>query len=197
MVEKSSLHKGFTAQLLLFLLLITTTGCSNNQHQQSANPLDKAAAFVRGGDLYARASLKHEFSKKIIDTLLHGEPIQASYHFTFFRNQNYLPDLPLAKVSIIRRIRLHLITRKYEMHDLTTNKINYTPDSEEAIRFLGNPKFVLLGKNANLKSESNYWLNVKFEIDSHGMSPVFRTLKRLLTLNQATDYQLSVDYIKP
>jgi hypothetical protein len=195
MVLNFSLYRSIAFGLMFSGLLITA-GCSQDPKKKNPNPIATASAFLQGDDLYARASLQPIFSKAVLATLLHGEPIQVTYHFSFFRRQQYLPDLPLAKVSISKSMRLRLVTQRYEMHDLSTNKINYTPDSEEAIRFFSNPRFVLLGKNANLKKESSYWLRVAFKIDHQGMSPLFRTLKQWLTIDQAMDYYYDVDLLK-
>jgi hypothetical protein len=178
----------------LFCLILLTTGCSSESQPQVVNPIAKASAFLQGGDLYARAGLNPEFSKHIISALHHGEPMQATYHFSFYRHQEYLPDLPLAKVTIKRRLRLRLVTERYEMHDLNSDQIHYTEDKDKAISFFSNPRFVLLGKNAHLKKEHSYWLNIDFEIDHKGMSPMFRTLKQWLTFDRGRDYKFSVDF---
>ncbi|MBF0444060.1 MAG: DUF4390 domain-containing protein [Magnetococcales bacterium] len=193
MVLNFSRYRCIAFGLMLSGLLLTS-GCSQEPKKKAPNPIATASAFLQGDDLYARASLQPFFSKAVLATLLHGEPIQVTYHFSFFRRQQYLPDLPLAKVSISKSLRLRLVTQRYEMHDLSTNKIHYTPDTEEAIRFFSNPRFVLLGKNANLKKESGYWLRVAFKIDHQGMSPLFRTLKQWLTIDQAMDYQYDVEF---
>ena len=178
----------------LLLILTLVTGCGDGSQSTATNPIAKASAFLQGGDLYARTSLNQEFSKKVILALQHGEPMQATYRFSFFRRQEHLPDLPLAKVTIKKRLRLRLVTQKYEMHDLSNGQIHYTQYEEEAISFFGNPRFVLLGKEAHFKKEFRYWLKVEFETDHQGMSPMFRTLKRWLTLDQTIDHQISVDF---
>ncbi|MBF0195686.1 MAG: DUF4390 domain-containing protein [Magnetococcales bacterium] len=195
MVLNFSRHRNIAFWLLLTSFFMTA-GCSQDPKTNNPNPIASASAFLQGDDLYARASLQPAFSKAILETLLHGEPIRVTYHFSFFRRQQYLPDLPLAKVSFSKSLRLRLVTQRYEMHDLSTNKIHYTPYSEDAIRFFSNPRFVLLGKNANLKKESSYWLRVAFKIDHQGMSPLFRTLKQWLTIDQAMDYHYDVDFVK-
>ncbi len=185
---------GLWSALLIFCLALFITACENQPPQQIVNPIAKASAFIQRGDLYARASLNQEFSRHIISALHHGEPMPATYHFSFYRHQEFLPDLPLTKVTIKRRLRLRLVTERYEMHDLDSDQIHYTPDVDKAISFFSNPRFVLLGKEVNLKPEYRYWLHVEFEIDHKGMSPMFRTLKHWLTLDKNTDYQLSVDF---
>ncbi|MBF0379944.1 MAG: DUF4390 domain-containing protein [Magnetococcales bacterium] len=196
MVGNSSQFRNITIGFMLCLLLLTV-GCSQEPKKKSTNPIATASAFLQGGDLYARANLHPKFSQAVLTALLHGEPIQVTYHFSFFRRQQYLPDLPLAKVALSKSLRLRLVTQRYEMHDLSTNKIHYTPYPDDAIRFFSNPRFVLLGRNANLKKESSYWLRVNVEIDHRGMSPLFRTLKQWLTIDQAMDYHYDVDFFKP
>lgn len=191
---------GLSGFITTILFLLTTSllvsGCSGSSQNTEPTPIADASAFIQGDDLYARASLNPRFSKHVIMALRHGEPMQATYRFNFFRYQTLLPDLPLAKISIKKRLRLRLVTQKYEMHDLNNNRINYTSDPEEAIRFFSNPRFVLLGKEVHLKDEFRYWLQVEFEIDHQGMSPMFRTLKRWLTIDHTIDYQFRVDYEK-
>ncbi len=181
---------GFSALLLFSLLL---GGCSEKAPVK-ANPIAEASAFIQGGDLYARTALDPKYSKLVFSALRHGEPMQATYRFSFFRHHPYLPDYPLAKVSIKKRLRLRLVTKRYEMHDIKTGEIHYTPDKEIAVRFFSNPRFVLLGKEAQLRPNHRYRLRVEFELDHQGMSPMFRTLKRWLNLDQNTDYQFEVDF---
>lgn len=177
------------------LMLLLLAGCNAAPPGTSVvDPITQASAFIHGEDLYARATLDGAFSRQVILALRHGEPMQATYRFHFLRRQTLWPDLPLAKVTIRRRIRLRLITKKYEMHDMDTGQIHYTSDPEKAIRFFGNPRFVLLGKEAHLKKEAHYELHVEFEWSHQGMSPQFQTLKRWLNLDQTITHSLNVDY---
>ncbi|MBF0448622.1 MAG: DUF4390 domain-containing protein [Magnetococcales bacterium] len=187
----------FAALTFFILSSLLLGGCGDKNQLLDENPITEATAFIQGGDLYARAKLNAEFSKKIIAALRHGEPIQTLFRFSFYRHQRVLPNLPLAKVIVKKQIHLRLVTQKYEMHDVSSGQIRYTPDEEEAIRFFGNPRFVLLGREVHLQPEFRYGLKVDFDVDYQGMSPLFRTLKQWLTLDRSEDYHFQVDFNQP
>ncbi|MBF0153825.1 MAG: DUF4390 domain-containing protein [Magnetococcales bacterium] len=166
------------------------------------NPLREVAASLQGSSLYAQALLSPEFQRETLELLKQGEPIQATYRFRLREGRTLLPDREVSRLTLQRRLRLHLITQRFEMQDITRGQTSYTDDDDEALQFLGHPRDVLLEERGSKNraatnfpvSGRRYFLEARFELEREGISRPLRFLNRLFTFWRPVDYRLETEF---
>ena len=132
---------------------------------------------------------------RIITLLRHGEPILATYRFRFYRLHPWLPGLRLSQAILKRRLRLRLITRRFEMLDVQTGRIQYSGDPEEAMGFIGAPNYVFLGKGVKqLSPDYEYRLDVDLTIEHEGTLQLLHLLDRWLRFGRSNAFSYQSAY---
>lgn len=182
---------------VIFLSSFILNGCTGENGADRPRVIQEASAFLADDKLYARTVLDPGFLSDIMALLGHGEPVLATYRFRFYRTQSWLPDLRLAQVIVKRRLRLRLITRRFEMTDVRNNHVQYTRDPQQAIGFIGNPRYIRLATHTHLFPQRRYHLDVQVQVEHQGMSRVYRVLNRLLTFGGSADYSLQTAFEQP
>lgn len=161
----------------------------------AAGVIQRASAFAQGDNLYARAELDDLYLSTMMALLRHGEPLLVTYRFRFYRLHDWLPGLRLSQVVLKRRLRLRLITRRYEMLDIKTGRIQYTGSVEDAKEFMGAPSYVLLGKGARqLAVSQRHRLDVDLTIEHEGTLQLFRVLDQWLSFGYINKFSFQSDY---
>lgn len=172
--------------------------CEEGMRSAPPKVIQHASAFVQGNGLYARAELDPIYLEKITPLLRHGEPILATYRFRLYRLHDWLPGLRLSHVILKRRLRLRLITQRFEMLDVQTGQIQYTANPEDAMEFLGAPHYVFLGylpgKTKRLSPAHTYRLNVELTIKHEGTLHVFRVLDHWPTFGASSGFSFHAPY---
>ncbi|MBF0369916.1 MAG: DUF4390 domain-containing protein [Magnetococcales bacterium] len=147
--------------------------------------------------MYAQASLDPAFLVDASALLKRGEPLLATYEFHFYQRHDWLPDRKVVDITIKRRLRPHLITEHFEMRDSQSGVYHYTSDPEEALHFLGKPRFIALTQVSELKSGGRYLLETRILVTHEGVSGLLRLLDRWLALWRPIDQTLQIDYTHP
>lgn len=214
--KKKGVHFAVFPYTVLVLTMLLLAGCASPEDESSCKKtlslvcaevdgvlspraIQQASAFVQGNALYAKAELNPSYLQKILGLLRHGEPILATYHFRFYRVHAWLPGLRLAHATLKRRLRLRLITRRFEMLDLPTGRIQYTGNPDEAMGFLGAPHYVFLGTlssqgGGRLSPDHRYRLNVDLTMEYEGMLHLFRVIDQWLMFGQQSNFSFQSDY---
>ncbi|ABK43266.1 hypothetical protein Mmc1_0745 [Magnetococcus marinus MC-1] len=189
--------------LVLLLPLLWLSACSDRPVEERMMVIESVEAVVRGDTLYARAKLSKEYQNTLKARLNSGQPVLVSYHFTLTRHNRWLPDHTFARGQVIRKLRYHLITQRYEMEDVTKQHISYTQEPSEALNFLCQPRYVPLTQSGSLGGIlvaskagqlSDFILHSRFERHRQGMSRMFRVLFRLLTFWEPLTYDKFAEY---
>ncbi|MBF0436723.1 MAG: DUF4390 domain-containing protein [Magnetococcales bacterium] len=168
---------------ILPVLLLLLGGCSDLSHEDSSvNPIEEVTVFKLDDTLYASVRLSSDYLDAVFKETESGEPVLAYYRFDFYRHQDHFFDKLLGHAVVQRRLRLRLITQRFEMMKLPKNELQYTADENQAMSFLGAPRYVLLGTDIPLSADERYYLSVGFTLEHQGMSWVLGVLKRWLTL---------------
>lgn len=166
---------------VLFLFL---GGCSDLAHEgSSVNPIEEVTVFKQEDKLYASVRLRSDYLDAVFKETESGEPVLAYYRFDFYRHQDHFFDKLLGHEVVQRRLRLRLVTQRYEMIKIPTNELQYTAEENEAISFLGAPRYILLGTGITITPNERYYLTVGFTLEHQGMSWVLGVLKCWLTLS--------------
>ncbi len=173
----------------LFWLLIGLTGCALSDDPPPVRVIQSASAILEGQKLYAQLALDSDYLANLMNLLKHGEPIVAHYRFRFYRLNDWLTDSRLLQVTIKRRLQLRLISERFEMLDLTNDQTHFTSDPEEAMSFIGQPRYIPLSDQVRLRPERRYRLEVRLNLEHEGMSSTYRLLNRWLSIGQSGDFQ--------
>ncbi|MEG3640003.1 DUF4390 domain-containing protein [Magnetococcus sp. PR-3] len=189
--------------LLLFLPLFWLTACADRPIEEQIPVLESVEAVVRGDTLYARAKLSKAYKNTLKERLNTGQPVLVSYRFTLIKHNRWLPNYEFAAAQIQRRVKLHLITERYEMEDLTEEAISYTQEPSEALNFLSQPRYVPLAQSKTLDGLlvvakpdqfADFILHSQFERHRQGVSRMFRVLFRMLTFWEPLTYDKTAEY---
>ncbi|MBF0177487.1 MAG: DUF4390 domain-containing protein [Magnetococcales bacterium] len=186
------------------ILLISLAACQG-EDAPPPNPLREVVASLQGNNLYAQAVLTARFQREVLDLLKQGEPILATYRFRLREERAFFPDREVSRLKLRRRLRLHLITQRFEMQDITRGEVSYTDDDDEAMQFLGHPRNILLEEHGDkdgttgrfLDAGRRYFLEARFELEREGISQPLRFLNRLFTFWRPVDYRLETEYRRP
>ncbi|MEO5346011.1 MAG: DUF4390 domain-containing protein [Magnetococcus sp. YQC-9] len=170
----------------MFTLWIS--GCGKNHTSDPTPVIQQAHAFTQGEKLFAQLSLDPRLLDRLGDNLKQSEPLQATYHFRLLRKHQWLPNAHILDTEIQRHIRMRLITERYELQEGHKGLFHYTTDENEALQFIGNPRFLLLHPRFRLLPDTGYILQTRVTITHEGMSRMFRFLDRWLQLNQPMDF---------
>ncbi|MEO5339370.1 MAG: DUF4390 domain-containing protein [Magnetococcus sp. MYC-9] len=172
--------------------------CRESKPLAQPGVIQQASLLPQRDKLYARAELDPQALKQLMELLDNGEPIWATYRFGLYRNHAWWPDLRISQVVLQRRLRLRLITRRYEMLDGQTGQIQYTSNPDEAMNFVGAPRYVPLGtlreKGAFLPIEHRYRLKVELTLEHEDMSYLFHLLDQWFGFGQSGLFHLQVPY---
>ncbi|MBF0134021.1 MAG: DUF4390 domain-containing protein [Magnetococcales bacterium] len=191
-------RRSATVLWLVALVWVALSGCdAMTPKPPLADPMEEVSVFVQGDKLFASVRLRTEFLNAILRELDNGEPIMATYRFRFYRLQNHFPDLRLSQQTIQRRLRRRLITERFEMTELPQKRLHYTPDEDEAMNFLGSPRYILLGSDVHLPRTNRYYLDIGITIEHQEMSWVLSVLNRWLTLTPPVIYRKHVRFQHP
>lgn len=160
--------------------------------------IQHASLLMQGDTLYASAEMDQEHLKQLTELLSNGEPLWAVYQFRLYRIHPWWPDLRLSQTLLKRRLRLRMITRRYEMLDGMTGQIQYTNDPEEAMSFLGAPRYVKIGtmqkQGKYFSSDRAYRLTVDLTLEHEDMSYFFHVLDRWFKFGQSTLFHFQIPY---
>ncbi|MBF0161231.1 MAG: DUF4390 domain-containing protein [Magnetococcales bacterium] len=160
--------------------------------------IQQAALLPQGEKLYARAELDQNYLKQLTELLNSGEPLWATYRFGLYRIHHWLPDLRISQIILKRRVRLRLVTRRYEMLDEQTKQIQYTDNPEEAMSFLGAPRYVLMGMlrdhGRHFPLDRRYRLHVDLTLEHEDMSHLFHLLDQWFRFGQSGLFHLQAPY---
>ncbi|MBF0461145.1 MAG: DUF4390 domain-containing protein [Magnetococcales bacterium] len=172
--------------------------CQETKSLTQPGVIQQAAVFPQGDKLYAKVELDQNFLKQLTEFLNDGEPLWATYRFRLYRTHPWWPDLRISKVTLKRRLRLRLITRRFEMLDGQTGQIQYTSSPEEAMSFLGAPRYVLLGilgdEGKSLSADRAYRLNVDLTLEHEDLSSLFHLLDQWFRFGQSGTFRFQVAY---
>lgn len=167
------------------LLLLTTPGCSQDTSTTEAGGLFREASLVRQGEsLYANAALKPRILSEWLTILQQGEPIQVSYWFDLHAQDSWFPNLGASGTTLKRRVRLNLITQRYELQDVLTKGTTFTSEEDEVLRFLGGPRLIPLVPLADINSRTTYQLRIRFRMEQEGLTGSLRLLQSVFSLRQ-------------
>lgn len=169
-------------------------------HAASAPPpslFRDAAISVQGETVYGRAELTREFLARSRALLEQGEPVQVIYGFVFYRQLAWLPDLKLSESTEKRRVKKHLIIQRYEMQVVGSGQVSFTSDEEDALEFLGRPRFIPILEKKDLNNDANYRLRVTLTMEQDGVSRMYRLLYRLLNLWKPVTSTIETEYHHP
>jgi hypothetical protein len=201
---------------LAVLLPLLAGGCSNNNDmpflcqgshlltcRESKEPsqpgvIQQAALFTQGDKLYVRAELDPTILKRLMEFLNNGEPLWATYRFRLYQQHTWLPDQRIGQIILKRRLRLRLITRRYEMLDGQSGQIQYTSSPEEAMNFLGAPRYIQMATLKNKHrplSHPPYQLKVDLTLEHEDLSHLFHLLDQWFNLGQAGQFHLHTPYL--
>ncbi|MBF0426078.1 MAG: DUF4390 domain-containing protein [Magnetococcales bacterium] len=193
------LHReGLGVALCLLLLLTACQGGGT----PPPSPLREVVASLQGNALYAQAALSPEFQREALALLKQGEPILVTYRFRLREGRSLVPDREVSWLKLQRRLRLRLITQRFEMQDISSGQIAYTDDDDEALQFLGHPRNLLLEGHGDKRGAAasnfllpgrRYFLEVRFELEREGISRPLRLLNRLFTFWRPVDYRLETE----
>ncbi|MBF0284816.1 MAG: DUF4390 domain-containing protein [Magnetococcales bacterium] len=149
----------------------------------STNSALAETSLVRQGEKsYVQAALSLVTLKEISDLLQNGEPLLANYRFRLVLIRPWMPDQTVVEQTLSRRLKLHLITRRFEMVEEAAGQPVFTADAETALRFVGNPRYIpLRAPLPTTGKEGRFLLQTWFRLEQEGVSQIFRTLHRLLT----------------
>ncbi|MBF0588733.1 MAG: DUF4390 domain-containing protein [Magnetococcales bacterium] len=180
------------------LLLLFVAACSPHPHDQLPTDVFQTAGLSeQEGKLYAQVRLTDARLKDIFSVAQRGEPILVTYRFRLRQVRHWLPDPSAAELLVSRRLRLRLITERYEMRDLQTDDVRTTTDPDEARQFLGDLGFMPLMDAAALIAGEAYRLEIHFHSERDGVSRMYRILNRWLTFWKPDDYIHHVPYRRP
>lgn len=180
---------------VLFLFPQALPASSLDPSSSPAQVIQQASAFSQGGSLYARADLDAAYVNHLMGFLRYGEPILVTYRFRLYRLHPWLPGLRLSHAILKRRLRLRMITRRFEMLDVQTGRIQYTANPEDAKSFIGAPHYVFLGRGADrLSADHTYRLHVTLTIEHEGTLPLFRILDRWLRFGPSGAFDFQTIY---
>ncbi len=180
MIRPRRRNRGFWPALWLLLLL---NGCMPSDSPPKA--IQSAAAVLEDEALFAQAALSPDYLNHLLKLLKHGEPIVARYRFRFYRVNDWLGDYRLLQVIIKRRLRLRLISERFEMLDITNDRTHLTSDPEEAMGFIGHPRYIPLSGRVRLRPDRRYRLDVHLDVEHEGMSDTYRLLNRWLSFGHS------------
>lgn len=177
------------------ILLFT---CREVKQPTEPGVIQQASLFMQGNTLYASAEIDPEYLRQLTELLSNGEPLWAVYQFRLYRIHPWWPDLRLSQTLLKRRLRLRMITRRYEMLDGVTGQIQYTNNPEEAMNFLGAPHYVKIGtvqkQGHSFSSDRTYRLNVDLTLEHEDMSYFFHLLDRWFQFGQSSLFHFQIPY---
>lgn len=186
------------------MLLLLLTACSRHPSDaldasQADRLIQNATVFHQGDYLYVRARLDPYLLEDSVALLKQGEVLTGLYRFQLYRIRDWLPDRQEVEVTLKHRVRLHLITGKFELQETQQGleriqAVYYTEDPEEAFRFLSNPQPLSLGYQNSFSSNTDYRLEVLFRWESEGVARLFRRLSGWLTFWDASYAALTLFY---
>ncbi len=172
--------------------------CQENKSPAQPGVIQQASLFSQGDKLYVMAEMEQNYLKRLAEFLNTGEPVWASYSFRLYRNHPWLPDLRIGQVTVKRRLRLRLVTRRFEMLDGQTGQIQYTSNPEEAMSFLGAPRYVPLGtlthNRKKLSSDHSYRLEVALTLEHEDMSTLLHLLDQWFSFGQSSQFYFQTAY---
>ncbi|MBF0146928.1 MAG: DUF4390 domain-containing protein [Magnetococcales bacterium] len=177
-----TLSRSIPSSVIAVIALFLLCSCGTTPPDDPANPIVEVSIFQQGEDLFANVRLDSKYLDERLKEMGHGEPVLASYRFEFYRQQDNFFDLRLSHQIIQRRVRLRLITQRFEMMDLPQRRLQYTADEDEAMNFFGAPRYIHIGSEVQLPKNNRYYLKVGFTVEHQGMSWVLGVLNRLLTM---------------
>ncbi|MBF0183996.1 MAG: DUF4390 domain-containing protein [Magnetococcales bacterium] len=173
--------------------------CRENKQPTQPGVIQQANLFRQGEKLYVRAELDPTISKQLMEFLNNGEPLWATYRFRLYQQNQILPDLRISQTISKRRLRLRLITRRFEMLDGQSGQIQYTSNPDEAMSFIGAPRYIQLAtlkeKNSPLSSRYLYRLQVDLTLEHEDLSHLFHLLDRWFNLEQSGQFHLHTPYL--
>ncbi|MBF0400346.1 MAG: DUF4390 domain-containing protein [Magnetococcales bacterium] len=173
--------------------------CREFKDPSKPGVIQHAALFQQGERIYARAEMEPEILKELTELLDNGEPLWVVYRFRLYRIHPWWPDLRISQAILKRRLRLRLITRRYEMLDGETGQIQYSNNPEEAMNFLGAPRYVLMGalqkKGKFFTADRSYRLNIDLTLEHEDMSYFFHLLDRWFQFGQSSMFHFQTGYI--
>ncbi|HIJ83092.1 MAG: hypothetical protein HW380_1589 [Magnetococcales bacterium] len=198
MLTYRCLPMAFNPVIIACVALTVLCGCDNGPPRTSdVNPIEEVSVFQQGDKLYASARLRSDYLNRILKESGHGEPLVANFRFDFYRQQKYFPDLRLSHENVQRRLRLRLITERFELLELPQKRMQYTPDEDEAMSFFGVPRYIILGSGVHLPLGNRYYLRVAFSEEHQGMSWILGGLNRLLTMTPPEIYEKTIEFQPP
>ena len=172
--------------------------CQESKSPSQPGVIQQASLLPQGDKLYVGAELDQNYLKQLTKFLNNGEPMRATYRFSLYRTHPWLPNLRVSQVILKRRVRLRLITRRYEMLDGQTGQIQYTGSPEEAMSFLGAPRYILLGmlreKGKYFSANRRYQLNVDLTLEHEDMSHLFHLLDQWFNFGQSGLFHFQTPY---
>ncbi|MBF0417437.1 MAG: DUF4390 domain-containing protein [Magnetococcales bacterium] len=189
--DRLALSSTLRAPVFLALLIAWTLGIAGCEKPNSKTPapvIQQAEAFLQGEKLLARVTLDPTFLDRLSENLQQGEPLLATYRFRLIRKHPWLPNAHILDRQILRLIRMRLITERYELQENQQRLVHYTTDENEALQFIGNPRFLLLHPRFKPLPDTEYILETRVTITHEGMSRMFRFLDRWLTWHQPMDF---------
>ncbi|WP_193771006.1 DUF4390 domain-containing protein [Candidatus Magnetaquicoccus inordinatus] len=173
--------------------------CRENKAPTQPGVIQQAALFKQGDKLYVRAELDSTILKRLMEFLNNGEPLWATYRFRLYQQNSLLPDLRLAQTIVKRRLRFRLITHRFEMLDGQSGQIQYTGNPDEAMNFLGAPRYIAMAtlhdKKSHLSSRYNYRLKVDLTLEQEDLSHLFHLLDQWFNLGQSGQFYLHTPYL--
>ncbi|MBF0187238.1 MAG: DUF4390 domain-containing protein [Magnetococcales bacterium] len=194
MIHTSHRSPGWVLQLpALIGLLLMVTACSSEPSPPVNTIIASAAVQVHGEEYYTEATLDNTFLSEVSALLQQGEPIVATYRFFLYQKSEGLlsNDLLLGSARIKRRLHRHLIRDRFELLDMDTEQIHFTPDADEALRFIGQPRYVPLWIQKPVRPQHPYVLEVTCRIERDGVSRVFRLLDRLINFWKPVEHHFT------
>lgn len=174
--------------LLLLTLLLAACAPAEPEKPLRENAILSSTAFFQDEQLFAHVVLNPRFMHHLKGLLQQGEPLLATYQFRIHRLNDWLPDTLILRREIYRHLRMRLITQRYELLDELNGLVRYATDEDEAVQFLGNPRFVLLHKRVRLLPGVRYRVETRVSITHEGMSRMFQFLDHWLGLSQPLDF---------
>lgn len=174
-----------------WLLLLLLAACDRLPDEPAI--VQQADAFSQGNRVYANVKLSTHFQEQVRALLAHGESVVGSYRLRLLRERTLWPDLLLHELAFRRRLRPLLILQRYDLEEIKEggSENRATSDLEDALRFLGQPRYLPLIASGLLEMDEHYRLEVRFRLEREGDSRTFRLLQRLLSFGEPLEHTLN------
>ncbi|NGZ06593.1 MAG: DUF4390 domain-containing protein [Magnetococcales bacterium] len=170
------------------MITMLIAGCGRHSQSTNHTVIQQTVLLLQGEKLLAHSELAPPFLLQLGEQLAQGEPLLASYRFRIRRLHPWLPDTRILDKPLQRHIRKRLITERYELREEQQRLVHYTTDEQEALNFIGNPRFILLANRFKPLPQTRYQMETHLSITPSGMSRLFLLLNRWLSLGKPMEF---------